>query len=85
MLDNYSQVMVEIHHGSKLFLVFNKAVVPYIGLKFIQVQMVNFLESKALVTFSKFSHLVNKKDEFNFSYHWAVNLKRLMRLGMHTI
>ena len=35
--------MIEIHHGSELFLVFNKAVVPCIGLKFIQVQMVNFL------------------------------------------
>ena len=35
--------MIEIHHGSELFLVFNIAVVPCIGLKFIQVQMVNFL------------------------------------------
>ena len=43
MLDNYPQVMIEIHHGSELFLVIYKAVVPYIGSKFPQVQMVNFL------------------------------------------
>ena len=43
MLDNYPQVMVKIQHGSELFLVIYKAVVPYIGLKFPQVQMVNFL------------------------------------------
>ena len=42
MLDNYPQVMIEIHHGSELFLVINKAVDPCIGLKFPQVQMVNF-------------------------------------------
>ena len=48
MLDNYPQVMVEIHHGSELFLVIYKAVVPYIGLKFPQAQMVNFLEQQSI-------------------------------------
>ena len=48
MLDNYPQVMVEMHYGNELFLVFNKAVVPYIGLKFPQVQMVNFLGQQSI-------------------------------------
>ena len=48
MLDNYPQVMVEIHHGSELFLVIYKALVPYIGLKFAQEQMVNFLGQQSI-------------------------------------
>ena len=43
MLDNYPQVVIEVQHGSELLLVTNKAVVAYISLKFLQVQMVNFL------------------------------------------
>ena len=31
VLDNYSQVMIEIHHGSKLFLIINEALLLGMG------------------------------------------------------
>ena len=43
MLNNNSQVVIEIHHGGKLFLVISEADILGIGLKVLYIQMINVL------------------------------------------
>ena len=40
VLDNYSQVVIELHHGVKLFVVFYKALVPCITSKLLQILVI---------------------------------------------
>lgn len=43
VLDNYSQVVIELYHGVKLFVVFYKALVPCITSKLPQTLVINVL------------------------------------------
>ena len=43
VFDNYPQVMIEVHHGGKLFLVINKALILSVGSELFYSQMINFL------------------------------------------
>ena len=42
VLDNYPHVMIKIHHGGKLFLVINKALILSVGSELFYSQMINF-------------------------------------------
>ena len=43
VLDDNAQVMIEIYHGGKLFLVINKALLFGITLKILYIQVMHFL------------------------------------------